>query len=221
MDAVKIFKWLATGLCGLLAACAIITVNVYFPEKDVKQAYKSLDEMLLKQKEGPAPGEEKQPGDGEKKEEVKPQSRLMDEVIGFSFVPAAFADENVADQLAIELSSMPEVLKAYDEMKARLPQLNALRDSGVVGESSQGLISVRDKGKLGGNKALVDAENNNRKTVITAMARAILKINRQPETKGNLNQVLAKAAASFATTKHDEAKAGWWVQLANGRWVQK
>jgi hypothetical protein len=29
------------------AACAVITVNVYFPEKDVKSAYKSLEEELL------------------------------------------------------------------------------------------------------------------------------------------------------------------------------
>ena len=29
------------------AACAIITVNVYFPEKDIKSAYKSLEDELL------------------------------------------------------------------------------------------------------------------------------------------------------------------------------
>lgn len=29
------------------AACAIITVNVYFPEKEVKSAYRSLEEELL------------------------------------------------------------------------------------------------------------------------------------------------------------------------------
>ena len=44
----QMIKWLIAALCGLLVSCAIITVNVYFPEKDVKQAYKSLDEMLLK-----------------------------------------------------------------------------------------------------------------------------------------------------------------------------
>ena len=39
------------------AACAIITVNVYFPEKDVKAAYKSLEDELLEpapKKPGPA-----------------------------------------------------------------------------------------------------------------------------------------------------------------------
>ena len=51
----KILKWIIAACCGVIAACAIITVNVYFPEKDVKQAYKSLDDMLLHQ--GDAKGE--------------------------------------------------------------------------------------------------------------------------------------------------------------------
>ena len=71
----RIMKWLSAGLCGLLVSCAIITVNVYFPEKDVKQAYKSLDEMLLKQQDGTKPPVEEQPsGNGERKEEVKPRA---------------------------------------------------------------------------------------------------------------------------------------------------
>lgn len=222
-----ILRWLATGLCGWLAACAIITVNVYFPEKDVKQAYKSLDEMLLKQGEGNKPGAEQPPAEqpaapGEKKEEVKPQSRLEVPRFDLSLVAVAHAQEkNIADDLAVEMSSMPEVLKAYDEIKARLPQLNALRDSGAVGEGKQGLLKILDKKKLGGNEALVNTVNDNRKIVITGMAKAILKLNKQKETKAALNQVMAKAAATFASLRQDEAKPGWWVELQNGRWVQK
>ena len=127
----------------------------------------------------------------------------------------------MADELAVELSSMPEVLKAYDEIKARLPQLNALRASGAVGENKQGLLSIRDKGKLGGNEAVVKAVNDNRKVIITGMARAILRLNKQPETKAAMNQVMDKAAATFASLRQDEAKPGWWIELPNGRWVQK
>jgi uncharacterized protein YdbL (DUF1318 family) len=36
-----------------------------------------------------------------------------------------------------------------------------------------------------------------------------------------MKQVIGKAAATFAETKREEAKAGWYIQLANGRWVQK
>jgi uncharacterized protein DUF1318 len=220
----RMLKWLAAGLCGMLAACAIITVNVYFPEKDVKQAYKSLDEMLLKQGQDqqatpPAAGEEKLPET--KPEEVKPQSMFHGVRFTFSLAGEAYAAENIADALAIELSSMPDVLKAYEEMNARLAQLDTLRDSGAVGENSQGLVAVRDPAKLGDKQSLVKAENDNRKTVITGMARAILKINKQAVTAATINQVLPKAAATYADTRRDAARHGWWLQLANGRWVQK
>jgi uncharacterized protein YdbL (DUF1318 family) len=224
----KIVKWSVAVLCALLAACAVITVNVYFPEKDVKQAYKSLDEMLLKQDgETKPPAQQQTPavnpaGEEEQKPaEEKPQSRLNDSLLDLSMVAVAFAAENIADELAIEMSGMPEVLKAYDEMKESLPQLNALRDSGAVGENKQGLIWILDKGKLGGNDALVRKVNDSRKVVITGMARAILKVNKQPETKATMNQVMGKAAAMYGDVRREEAKPGWWIELANGKWVQK
>lgn len=210
-----IMKALSVGLCGMLAACAIITVNVYFPEKAVKEAYKSLDEMLLKQGEESPAQDKAAPAPG-------PQSRLPKGFPSFSLVGEAFAAESYADQLAVEISSMPDVLNAYDEMKARLPQLDALRDRGVVGETNQGLVTIREKEKAGGqDEVLVKAENGNRKLVITAMAKAILKLNKQPESKEAFAQVLPKAAATYADAKREAAKPGWWMQLANGRWVQK
>jgi uncharacterized protein YdbL (DUF1318 family) len=235
----NIVKWSVAALCGLLAACAVITVNVYFPEKDVKQAYKSLDDMLLKQggdankpAEGQPPGGqppatqpagEQPPGTEENKppEEVKPQSSLNRTWFNFSLVSVASAAETTADDLAVEMSSMPEVLKAYDEIRVSIPKLNALRDSGAVGESKQGIIAIRDKTKLGDNEAFVKAVNESRKVVITGMARAILKVNKQPETKEAMNQVLGKAAAMFADVRQEKAKPGWWIELPNGRWVQK
>ena len=214
-------KCLSATACFLLAACAVITVNVYFPEKAAKEAYKSLDEMLLKEGEKGQPGE-KMPAPPAAEPQVKPQSSLLDELRAFSLVPEACAAENEADALAIELSSMPEVLKAYDEMSRRLPRLNALFASGAVGLTNQGLISVRDKSKVAPqDETLVAGENQSRKTVVMSMARAILKLNKQPESKAAMDQVLPKAAATFADTKREAAQPGWWMQLQNGRWVQK
>lgn len=218
----KIFKSLILLLCGMLAACAIITVNVYFPEKDVKEAYKSLDDMLLNEGgEESVPDGAPQPAPDGMNGVPQPQSWLDGKRLAFSFVGTAHAEEPVADQLAVEIASDPAVLKAYEEMKARLPQLNKLREDGIVGETKQGLVSLRDKDKGAELKPLVDGENRNRKVVITAMAKAILKINKQPEDSSALNQVLAKAAASYAATRQEEARPGWWIELANGRWVQK
>lgn len=217
----KLFAGTLMGLCGLLAACAIITVNVYFPEKAVKEAYKSLDDMLLGREGEQKPAPDQKPAEGQPPAD-KPQSRLWDSLPTFSLVTEAWAADDYADQLAVELSSMPEVLRAYDEMRARLPMLDQLRAQGIVGETNQGLVTMRDVAKAApGDDAVVKAENDNRKTVITGMARAIIKLNKQKESKAALSQVLPKAAATYADTRREEAKPGWWIQLQNGRWVQK
>jgi hypothetical protein len=230
----KFVKWLLTGVFGLLAACAIITVNVYFPEKAAKEAYKSLDDMLLTNKGEKPSTEGKQPAEEQKSPaapEAKPQSNLFQQLPSFSLVAVANASDKLpdnrnaqgeADALAIEIASMPEVVKAYEEMNHRLPRLRILFNSGVVGLTNQGLITVRDKSKVTPqDEVQVTAENQDRKTVITGMAKAILKQAKQKETKAALNQVLAKAAATFADAKRESASPGWWMQLQNGRWVQK
>ncbi len=213
-------KWLVSVLCALLAACAIITVNVYFPEKDVKKAYKSLDEMLLKQGDKAAPEGVTPPAEEPKLPEAKPVSMVPGGTFSISVVRDAFAEEDISDKLAKELAGMPEVQKAYSEMRARLAQLDALRDIGAVGESGNGSIAIHDAAKLGNNTPLVNAENINRKTVINSMAKALLKITGQPETKDTLQQAREKSAKTFAASKQEEAKQGWWVQV-NARWVQK
>ncbi len=217
----KLIKLLFSVSCIFLAACAVITVNVYFPEKAAKEAYKSLDDMLLKT--GEAPGSQKvPPGVPPAAPQDKPQSRVFD----FSLVTAAYAADTDADAdaLAVELSSMPEVLKAYDDMSKRLPRLNALFAAGAVGLSKQGLVVVPPsaKGKLAPqDETLVSAENQSRKIVVTSMAKAILKLQKQKESKAAMNQVLGKAATTFAETKREAAQPGWWMQLQNDRWVQK
>lgn len=219
----KVIKWVLTALCAMLAACAIITVNVYFPEKAVKEAYKSLDDMLLKNADRQPPAE-KEPGaaPAPAPAEAKPQSGLFRDLPSFSLCGVAHAAEDVADELAVELAAMPEVVKAYDDMSKRLPRISSLFDAAAVGLSNQGLVVVRDKGKVTpADEALINQENQSRKTVIGNMAKAILKINKQPESKGALNQVMAKAAATFADTRRDAARPGWWIQLQNGRWLQK
>lgn len=207
----NLIRWFIAGTTGLLAACAIITVNVYFPEKDVKQAYKSLDEMLLKQE--PTPPQEQEPTD----KAEKPVSLVP----SFQLVATAHAQDNQAENLAKELANIPEVQKAYAEMRTRLPQLNALRDNGTIGETADGRVTVRDPAKAAEVQALLQAENSNRKTVIVNMAKAVLRLNKQPETKETLSDAVRKAANLFADARREEAKTGWWLQNAAGRWVQK
>jgi len=217
----KLLKWLLAGSCGLLVSCAIITVNVYFPEKAVKDAYKSLDEMLLKNDGQNLPNGLKQPTTEPKGQQPGPQSRLRNALPDFSFIATAHAAES-GDDIAIELGSIPEVNSAYAEMNNRQAALNALFSNGTVGLTNQGLVTVRDKAKANAqSEALVSAENRNRKTIIGNMAKVILKTTKQEATKAALDQTMGKAAATYAETRRESAKAGWWMQLQNGKWVQK
>ena len=87
---------LTLGALLSFAACAIITVNVYFPEKDVKAAYKSLEDELLEpapKKPGPAPS-------------PKPSSRLerrsllaAANVWQFALVTDALAQDDLAQRI--------------------------------------------------------------------------------------------------------------------------
>ncbi|MSM41057.1 MAG: DUF1318 domain-containing protein [Geobacter sp.] len=218
----RILKLLLSCGCALLASCAIITVNVYFPEKAVKDAYKSVDEMLLKGSADKPGADVPPPATEQTPPETKPQSRLLDRLPRLALVGEAQAAENYADDLAVELASMPEVDKAYDEMSKILPKITALLESGAIGLTNQGLVTVRDKTKMTPqDETLIKAENESRKTVVNGMAKAILKLNKQKESAEALNQIRGKAAATYAEIKREAAKPGWWTQLPNGRWVQK
>ena len=209
-------------LFGLLTACAFITVNVYFPEKDVKQAYKSLDDMLLKQGDKNAPAESAPPEDKQKAPESKPVSILeRGNIFSIDFARNAHAQEDLSKKLAEELARMPEVQKAYADIKAMVPQLAALRESGAIGEGNNGSLVVLDKAKLGNNQALVDSINSNRKTIIRAMAITTLKLTGQKDTGATLKKALVDAAKTFASVRQEKAKPGWYIQQADGRWVQK
>ena len=196
----------------LLISCAIITVNIYFPEKEVQEAYKALEKELM------TPEGNKPEGTPEKKTETPPQSSIR-----WEWVPSAMAQ---ASELSGEISNvvkkMPDVVAAYREMGSRLSKIDRLRDSGVVGEGKNGLLAVRDeKGVTPADRSLISAENENRGTIMNGMARAIVRINRVPENEQNIKQVMPQAVEQFASVRRSSAKKGWWVQESDGNWSQK
>jgi len=202
----------AEMLLVILVSCAVITVNIYFPEKDVKEAYKTLEKELM------TPGKPEQEQEPKTKPDVKDQSSIR-----FELVSSAFAQEaGLADKIAKMIRSMPDVVNAYREIGARLPQLDKLRDSGAVGEGNNGMLVVRDEKLLPPDgKNLMAVVNENRKTIINGMARAIIRINRVPENEQNLRQVLPQAVEQFAAVRRDSAKKGWWIQDQYGNWARK
>ena len=209
----KRIKLATIGLLLIIAACAVITVNVYFPEKDVKEAYKSLEKELM------TPDQK----DGQQKPGTKPEEGPKPESsIRFELVATAYAQEaGLADRIAEIVKKMPDVVNAYKEMGARIADTDRLRDSGAVGEGKDGLLSPREKTLSAEDKKIVAMENENRRTVIKGMAKAIIRVNRAQETPENLNQVMPQATDQFAGIRRDAAKKGWWIQDASGNWGRK
>lgn len=199
----KKFKFLSAVLFFIIVSCAFITVNIYFPEKDVREAYKSLEEELMKT--------------DDTKPDVKPESS-----IGFEFVSSAYAqEEGLADKITAIIKKMPDVVNAYKKMGDRIADTDRLRDSGAVGESNKGLLVVREGTLSPSDQKIVDMENEDRKTVMSGMAKAIIRINRLPENEQNLNQVMPQAVEQFAAVRRDSAEKGWWIQDPNGNWSKK
>ncbi len=196
----------------VVVSCAVITVNIYFPEKDVKEAYKALEKELM------APGkvDKDKPKEGESG--GKPESSLR-----FEFVRSVYAQEaGLSEKIAEIIKRMPEVVNAYREMGARLSHMDRLRENGAVGEGNNGMLLIREERLLTGeDKRLIAMENENRRTVINGMARAIIRINRVPENEENLKQVMPQAIKQFADLRRDSAKKGWWIQDQYGNWSRK
>jgi hypothetical protein len=162
---------------------------------------------------------------GQKGEEQKPapaEKPGPESSIRFEFVATAYAQEpGLAEKIAELVKKMPDVVTAYREMGARIADTDRLRDSGTVGEGKDGLLSPREKTLSPDDKNVVAMENENRRTVIKGMAKAIIRVNRAQETPENLNQVMPQATDQFAGIRRDSAKKGWWIQDANGNWGRK
>ena len=195
-------------------SCAVITVNIYFPARDVEKAYENLEDQLM----NPTP--EKQPP-GQQKPEEKPGGDTNSFLNpGSWFVQTAYAGDDLAAKISHYIMKMPEVVSAYRRMGKRIAQINRLRDKHLVGEANSGFLAPLKK--LDRNQALLmKDENHDRSIVILGMAKAILKINHLKINKENLDKVYPQAAAQFAKLRRARAKPGWKIQLPDGKWVVK
>jgi uncharacterized protein YdbL (DUF1318 family) len=181
--------------CGLALAC--ITVNIYFPEAAVKQAASEIVQDVR-----PQPPTGKTPAEPAKKQ-------TLSRGAGFSFVPAAFAQQETT-------VSTPTIRAIKDSMKQRFPSLKPFYDAGNIGENNKGFVEIRNDGSLSlKDKAtlreLVRDENNDRTKLYAEVAKAL---NIDP---GQVDRVQKIFAQSWIAN----AAPGWWVQKDTGEWVRK
>jgi uncharacterized protein YdbL (DUF1318 family) len=196
--------WLAAILLpvsAVLAAC--VTINVYFPAAAAeKAADRIIDDVWGAQPQAPrapagTPTSSLQP--------IQLVARLLDLVI-----PAAHAQS----EPNIELSS-PEIARLKAQMENRFAELKPQLDSGVIGLTADGDVTVRDPAQVplasrNAVRALVANENADR----AALYREIARANGQPQWEIQIRNV-------FASRWIARAAAGWWYQDVNGTWKQK
>lgn len=186
----RISRLLPMLVCLLILSC--VTINIYFPADEVRDAAdRIVDEVW-------GEGETNKPGATTE----KPQSLLR--LLTVSEAVAA-QDINV---------STPEIRAIKASMKQRSKQLFPYMNSGHVGISANGLLTLRttdglalkDRGKA---TKLVKQENSDRKRLYREIAIA----NGFSDKAGEVQTI-------FADSWRKQARAGWWIETSGG-WKQK
>jgi uncharacterized protein YdbL (DUF1318 family) len=185
----------AMFLAGLvLALMSCITVNIYFPEGEVK---KTAEDIV----------NEVRSADKEKKDEIKKD--VVAESVRFSLIPSLYAQQET------EVTT-PRIRAIKESIKARFDQLVPLFDAGRIGETYTGYLqslkedglSLQDRSVL---RKLVNDENKDRKDLYNEVAKAL-----NVDAK-DINRV----EKIFADQWIGKAHAGWMIQKADGSWARK
>lgn len=192
---------------GALLLTACVTINVYFPAAEAKEAAREFVEKVI---------------DEADKVEIKDSSKdggggmaMLQRRVDFDplmLIGIGSAHAQSAPDISLKT---PAIQAIQARMEARFNStLRAGFDSGALGFTSDGLISVRDPGKLelkdrvAMNAAVAD-DNRDRKAVYREVAVA----NGHPEWESQIRNVFAKQWV-------DSARSGWWYQSGGG-WKQK
>ena len=186
----------------LLSAC--LTINVYFPAAETREAAREFVENVIGEE-----GLQESPPMVDPQGALQPRSGLGERVLGF-FVATAHAQS--AD---INIRT-PAILAIQNRMAERFrSQLQAHFDSGALGLTNEGLVVVRNAGaiplnaRVAVNQAVAD-DNRDRNAVYREIAVA----NGHPEWEGQIREI-------FARQWVESARGGWHYQDTSGSWRQK
>ena len=206
-------RWMGIPLAAV-ALTACVTINVYFPAAEAKEAAKEFVEKVIGEEAGaPQPKQDKPGGQSASLQAPTAQRSLAARVDWLSLVGIGTAHAQGQPDITIKT---PAVQAIQSRMAGRYDsQLKAHFDSGALGIANDGTITVRDAGKIalpdrvGVNQAVAE-QNRDAKAVYREIAVA----NNHPEWEQQIRAV-------FARQWIDSARPGWWVQDAGGGWRQK
>jgi hypothetical protein len=120
-----------------------------------------------------------------------------------------------AEPINLDIGTPPVVVVRH-AMTQRQSRLERFYKIGVIGLGNDGMLQVRDSSGLTLAQRqiaekLVDHENNDRESLITAIAEA------HEGKQARRDEVRAALLARW----QGEFKPGWWLQDAQGHWFQK
>ncbi|MGJ4729362.1 YdbL family protein [Luteimonas sp. SDU101] len=186
-----------------LALCACVTINVYFPAAEAREAAREFVENVIGDEAAPAPAPV--PGDG---------GMAMRELRFDPWLLLGIGSAQAQSTPDITIRT-PAIQAIQSRMESRFAStLRPHFDSGALGFAGDGSVVVRDASKLAikdrvaVNAAVAD-DNRDRKAVYREIAVA----NGHPEWEGQIRDVFARQWIA-------SARPGWWYQQG-GAWKQK
>lgn len=207
-------QWLGFPVFGALVLSACVTINVYFPAAEAQAAAREFVEKVIDDADST---QIKDSGGGGMAMQLQrfDFNSTRTETSGFDpwmLIGIGSAQAQSAPDISIKT---PAIQAIQSRMEARFSStLRAGFDSGALGFTEDGLISVRDAGKLAlkdrvGMNAAVADDNRDRKAVYREVAVA----NGHPEWEAQIRNVFAKQWV-------ESARSGWWYQTGT-TWKQK
>ena len=191
-------SFLTISLLVLASAC--VTININFP---AAQATDIAEKIVNDIYQGHAtPKADKDPESG---------ARFVDPPFLIVLLNHVVQTAHAVDVNA----SSAEVRRIQAQLKKRTNDLMSFYQSGAIGLTTKGLLTVRNKKAVPlKSKRRVDkwvkADNADRLALYGAIASA----SGHPEWRGQLQ-------ATFAKVWVKNAKPGWWYQTKSGAWKQK
>ncbi|OQW90974.1 MAG: hypothetical protein BWK79_18185 [Beggiatoa sp. IS2] len=204
------FRFLPFISIGMIVG-ACVTINVYFPAAAAERAADQIIEQVwgIERKEK----SEETPTDTDK--EKKPEEDKSSSADGWSNRVIVFLmSPSYAQSANLDISS-PAIQAIKERMTKRHQALKTHYDSGAIGLTQSGLITLRDHSKVplkmrnDVNRGVAE-ENQDRLSLYQEIA----------ITNGH-SEWEADIRATFATRWIDRAQIGWWYQNAKGEWQQK
>ena len=208
MNAVRAVGAVLATTGAVLALSACVTINVYFPAAEAKEAAKDFVEKVIGDDAIPAdtsPAQEPPAGGG--------MAALLRRIDPLSLVGIGTAHAQGQPDITMKT---PAIQAIQARMTARFDAtLRKGFDAGALGFGRDGLVVLREPAQLelkdrAGMQAAVADDNRDRKALYQEVAVA----NGHPEWEPKIREVFAKQWVA-------SARGGWWYQDAGGAWKQK